>query len=133
MTSHRRAVCGKKLGDRELVRILTDSASRNRITGKEITVGLFSRMHDIAVPASYLLFILSYYLLSVLIPFRPTTPWYSYPPPCYAPAAGGSSDTERIREIQNILLYLFNNNNKINNLIYIKINIIIYIIRLNIK
>ena len=36
----------KEIGDRELVRILTDSASRNRITGKEITVGLFSRMHD---------------------------------------------------------------------------------------
>ena len=24
--------------------------------------------------------------ISVIIPFRPTTPWYSYPPPCYAPA-----------------------------------------------
>ena len=27
------------------------------------------------------------YYISVLIPFRPPiTPWYSYPPPCYAPA-----------------------------------------------
>ena len=44
--SQTRRLWKENLGDRELVRILTDSASRNRITGKEITVGLFSRMHD---------------------------------------------------------------------------------------